>query len=293
MSAHAPTVEAVDWQGQPALRLRDRSGASATVALHGAHLLSWRTADGRERLYLSPTTRSGPGQAVRGGVPVIFPQFSQRGPDTSLPRHGFARARAWHALPSPAGPGAAVMLRLVDDDATRAIWPQAFELTLGVRLQGEQLGIELACTNTGSSSFAFSAALHSYFAVDRIDSTRLDGLQGTRFLDTTGDREQVDAAPAVAFDGQEIDRIHWGVGERALTLRTPTAALRIESDGFDDAVVWNPGPHKAAALNDLGRGDEAHFVCVEAAAIGAPPRLAPGERWRGAQKLSALDSAAS
>lgn len=288
MSAAPPAVDAVDWQGQPALRLRDGGGASATVALHGAHLLSWCPPDGRERLYLSGATRSGPGQAVRGGVPVIFPQFSQRGPDTSLPRHGFARTRAWQVLPADAGQGAAVSLVLRDDESTRAIWPQGFELTLGLRLRGEQLAIELDCVNTGTSSFAFSAALHSYFAVEHIASTRLEGLQGTRLLDTVVDREQVDDAPAIAFDGQEIDRIHWGVGERVLTLRTPAGALRIEAEGFDDAVVWNPGPQKAAALNDLGRGDEARFVCVEAAAIGAPPRLAPGARWRGVQRLTAL-----
>jgi glucose-6-phosphate 1-epimerase len=186
------------------------------------------------------------------------------------------------------GAGAAVSLQLRDDDATRALWPQAFELTLSLQLHGKQLAIELGCVNTGATSFAFSAALHSYFAVDDITTTRLEGLQGTRFLDTTCDREQVDDAPALAFDGVEIDRIHWGVGDRALTLRTPTGALRIEAEGFGDAVVWNPGAQKAAGLNDLSRGDEARFVCVEAAAIGVPPQLAPGGRWRGVQKLTAL-----
>lgn len=288
MSATSPGLEAIAWQGRPALRLRDGSGASATVSLHGAHLLSWCAPDGRERLYLSNATRSGPGQAVRGGVPVIFPQFSQRGPDASLPRHGFVRTRAWQAVPVASGQGATASLVLRDDDATRAIWPQAFELTLNVQLHGAELAIELGCVNNGTTSFAFSAALHSYFAVDRIDSARLEGLQGTRFLDTTCDRETVDDAPAIAFDGHEIDRIHWGVGDRALTLRTPSGVLRIEAEGFDDAVVWNPGAQKAAALKDLGRGDEACFVCVEAAAIGTPPRLAPGGRWRGVQKLTAL-----
>jgi len=281
-------VETVAWRGLPALRLRDADGASATIALHGGHLVSWCDAAGRERLYLSAATRSGPGQAVRGGVPVIFPQFSQRGPDTSLPRHGFARTRAWQLLTSKAADAeAALMLR--DDDATRAIWPHRFELQLEVRLHGPRLDMTLICTNTGASSFVFSAALHSYFAVERIDAARLEGLRDTHWLDTTCDREAIETADAIVFDGAEIDRIHWDAGDRALVLRTPTATLGIAAEGFGDVVVWNPGPRKAAALADLSPGDAARFVCIEAAAIGAPPLLAPGERWRGAQCLTALD----
>lgn len=281
-------VEAIDWRGLPALRLRGDGAAQVTVALHGAHVLSWCGPDGRERLYLSQATRIGPGEAVRGGVPVIFPQFSQRGPDTSLPRHGFARTRAWEPVDAAGGEGVALALRLRDDETTRAIWSHRFELILTVRLHAAQLAIELACLNAGSSSFAFSAALHSYFAIDHIATTQLEGLQGTRFLDTTCDREQTEAAAAIAFDGSEIDRIHWSMGERALRLRTRTGVLGIAAQGFDDAVVWNPGGRKAAALADLTRGDEVRFVCIEAAAIGAPPQIAPGGVWRGVQRLSVL-----
>ena len=32
-------------------------------------------------------------QPIRGGVPVIFPQFGR--PDQSLPMHGFARSSLW------------------------------------------------------------------------------------------------------------------------------------------------------------------------------------------------------
>ena len=68
--------------------------ARATVLPYGAHVTSWITADGDERLYLSGRTAYRAGAAIRGGVPVIFPQFSDVGP---LPRHGFARTRAWRA----------------------------------------------------------------------------------------------------------------------------------------------------------------------------------------------------
>ena len=83
------SVQLTEFQGQPALRLRAPDGAQATVLLHGAHLVSWIPAGGQEQLYLSPTTLYGEGRAVRGGVPVVFPQFNMRGPLAA--KHGLSR----------------------------------------------------------------------------------------------------------------------------------------------------------------------------------------------------------
>ena len=99
-----PNFEHVDFNGLPCVRLRGANGASALIALHGAQLLSWKTghssvgdapADGRERLFLSERARFAEGAAIRGGVPVIFPQFAGRGP---LPKHGFARTLPWRLI---------------------------------------------------------------------------------------------------------------------------------------------------------------------------------------------------
>ena len=80
----------------------------ARVVLHpyGAHVVSWTTADGDERLFLSPRSAYSEGAAIRGGVPVIFPQFNQRGPDFDVPRHGFARNRRWRRCSCAAAPPA-------------------------------------------------------------------------------------------------------------------------------------------------------------------------------------------
>ena len=88
--------------GQPGLRLRLPCGDTAWVALQGAQVLSW-VASGRERLYLSPKTLLDGQSAIRGGVPVCFPQFNQRGP---LPKHGFVRNLPWAVVPDEARPPA-------------------------------------------------------------------------------------------------------------------------------------------------------------------------------------------
>ena len=82
----------------PKMVLSTADGARAEIYLHGAHLTSWVPAGGSEALFLSPKAEFVQGSAIRGGVPVIFPQFSDLGP---LPKHGFARTLDWEPVASP------------------------------------------------------------------------------------------------------------------------------------------------------------------------------------------------
>jgi len=276
-------IEATQVLGQPAMRLRAPDGAEATVLLHGAQLVSWIPAGDVERLYLSPQAVAGPGQAVRGGVPVIFPQFEKRGP---LPRHGLARSRAWQWVEGIARGGHVIgVLKLVDDEATRTIWPHAFEAELSFSLSGLRLDVELAITNTGEQPFDFTAALHTYLRCDDVRRARLSGLYGTRYLDTVANEEQRQEIDPQGFAG-EIDRIYFDVQE-PLALSTAMGRMNIEQEQFTDVVVWNPGPEKAAALADLPDDGWLQMLCVEAASIGRPVRLAPGEDWAGRQGFEA------
>ncbi|WP_229425240.1 hypothetical protein [Massilia sp. Se16.2.3] len=70
---HMDATIATTWGQLPALLLSAPDGAQATVTLYGAHLVSWRGADGRERLFCSARSSQDGAKAIRGGVPVIFP----------------------------------------------------------------------------------------------------------------------------------------------------------------------------------------------------------------------------
>ena len=88
----------------------------------------------------------------------------------------------------------------------------------------------------------------------------------------------------------EIDRIYFdahAIHKAPLTLATAMGRMAISSEGFDDVVVWNPGPAQAAALADLPDADWQHFLCVEAAQIGRPVTLAPGQEWIARQGFDA------
>ncbi|HEX6598190.1 MAG TPA: D-hexose-6-phosphate mutarotase [Gemmatimonadaceae bacterium] len=271
--------------GLPMVALRSTDGAIAHVYLHGAHVTSWKPArDGDERLFLSERSEFRPGVAIRGGIPVIFPQFAAEGP---LPRHGFARTSEWMLdSVSTKGGDAIASLSLRDSADTRAIWNHEFLATLGVRVGGDQLVVTLTVENCGTAPLSFTAALHSYLRVFDARDTTLVGLRGTKHRESGEPGTLVkETGDALRFDGK-VDRVYVDV-PRTLTLWEPERSLEIGFDTFPDAVVWNPGPAKAAALADMEPGGERHMACVEAAVVQRPVTLGAGEQWSGTQRFRA------
>lgn len=260
--------------------------ARVEASAFGAHLLSWRC-HGHERLYLSPSASIGAGKAIRGGVPVIFPQFAERGDG---PRHGFARTLEWEA--APADPQAArLSFRLHDREETRHHWPHRFEAGLDIEPGADRLRIALSVRNLDRAAFEFSAALHTYLAVADIAATLVHGLEDRPYLDSARGGAPCPPSDApVRFDG-EVDRIYLDT-RRPVRITDGEQMLRCEAQGFADTVVWNPGEALAAGMADLAPGGHRRFVCVEAAQVLQPVRLEPGEAWTGAQILIVEGSAA-
>ena len=272
----AMQIEPVSFRDIPCIRITSE-GATALVALHGAQVLSWIPADGRERLFLSERAVFTESQPIRGGIPVVFPQFSERGP---LQKHGFARIRQWRCD------------GLEDDSAVFALagdgrdteWPHPFRARLRVGLAAHRLAVALEIENTGNAPLAFTAALHSYLRVDDIAQVAIEGLQGCDYEDSAnGGTLHRQHDYEVTFAG-ETDRIYNDV-VAPLALVDGERRLDIEQDGFGDAVVWNPGEHLCARLIDLAPDDWRRFVCVEAGQVLQPVVLGPGEQWNGSQAL--------
>ena len=279
-------------QGTPCLRLANAQGDSALVALQGAQVLSW-VAGGRERLYLSPRAVLDGHTAIRGGIPVCWPQFNQRGP---LPKHGFARNLAWQPLPEQPGDrpaGAAlpstVCLELADDAATQAQWPACFAAQLTVSLAPGSLRVALQVRNTGAAAanaWDFTGALHTYLRVDDVEQVRLEGLDGCDRWDALTDARARQQGP-VTFSG-EYDRV-FGAPAGPLHLREGAHALEItQSASLANTVVWNPGAALCARLPDMPPDGYRTMLCVEAAQIDTPITLAPQAQWQGWQTLRVL-----
>jgi glucose-6-phosphate 1-epimerase len=253
----------------PAVQLKSPDGAEATITLYGAHLVSWKTADGRERMFLSAKSALDGSKAIRGGVPVIFPQFAARG--TGM-RHGFARVLPWRVVDSGIASGEAyAVFALADADLPTQIadqWRYKFTLSLRVAIKGSELAMSLDVKNDGDVPFPFATALHTYHMVDDVTAVRIDGVR-----------------PATITIDDKLDEVFEEIGGK-VTLASGAGTLRLEQQGFTDAVVWNPGAADTAALPDMEDDEYKRFVCIEPALLG-PATLEAGQSWRGHYNVTA------
>jgi glucose-6-phosphate 1-epimerase len=264
-----------------AVRITSADGAQAVITLFGAHVVSWTTAGGEEQLFCSSRSVLDGSKAIRGGIPLIFPQFSERGKGM---RHGFARVSEWRLL-NAGHEGAAGFAEFALDcgDRLGAPWPHDFSLLFRVAVEGDSLDLSLQVRNTGQSPFAFSSALHSYLAVADIAKARVDGLQNLRYSDQTlpgtpeGKQENAELACT-----NTLDRIYFD-SPANLALRDGEKELALHQEGFVDAVVWNPGPN--AGLADMADEEYRRFICIEPACI-EPVSLQPGGEWQGRHRIT-------
>ena len=276
MEQRMNTITLVPFGQLPAVRLTAPDGAQAIITLYGAHLVSWKSAGGAEHLFCSARSALDGSRAIRGGVPLVFPQFNERGPGL---RHGFARVSDWALVDSGSEVGeggqgdasgtAFAVFALEPHDlapATAQAWPHDFLLQLRVSIGGDKLAMAFDVHNRGAAQFAFSCALHTYHLVDQVADVRIDGVCDTELA-----------------IGDALDQIFYGIDGRT-TLRAGCSTLTLEQDGFTDAVVWNPGAVNAAALVDLDDDEYQRFVCIEPAVI-APVTLQAGESWLGRYRI--------
>lgn len=280
-----PCIEDIEFHGIPALRVSGPQGSSAVVSRLGGQVLSWTTPDGRERLYLSERAVFDGSAAIRGGVPVCFPQFAERG---DLPKHGFVRTREWEVSARRSGDDyALVTLEIGDDAETHALWPHRFRLELTLMIEADRIDLELCVANTGELPFEFTAALHTYLRVVQVEDVAVEGLYGHDYRDATdGNKVVRDSGTELLIEG-ETDRVYRHV-RRPQMLRAGNLSLGIQQQGFPDTVVWNPWVEKCAALADMPDDDWRHMLCIEAAAADVVQELGAGDEWYGRQTLVAL-----
>lgn len=289
-AAHAGQAAAacqhIMFRGQPAWRVSLPQGDAVQVSQQGAQVLSW-VSGGRERLFLSPLAHVDGQSAIRGGVPVCFPQFNQRG---TLAKHGFARNLMWRVQgETVVAPGATeVSWCLTDSAATRHVWPCRFAAVLQLTLSPGGLLITLSVTHVGApddatADLAFTGALHTYLAVDDVERATLSGLGGQPEWNAVTDARG-QAADTLRF-GDEFDRVYTSAGG-ALCLADGDHRLLIsQSDSFADTVVWNPGAALGAQLADMPENGYRHMLCVEAAAVHTAITVPLGATWQGWQRL--------
>lgn len=268
--------------------IKSNDGAKAEIYLHGAHLCSWVPANGAEQLFVSKTSALQENEAIRGGVPIIFPQFAGLG---SLPKHGFARTAMWKCTSNGhhADGTAFAQFELRENIDRLLLWPHIFQLQYQVNVRANELLLEMRVTNLGDTAFSFTSAMHTYFKLDDLHRTQVHGLGGLTYRDTITNQNNCIQDEAILNVSAEIDRIYANTQE-AIVIAQAHQQLTLSQTGFSDAVVWNPGEEKGQQLKDLEPDGYRHMLCVEAGAIMQPITLAPGEVWSGSQTMRLLNN---
>ncbi|KAK1686197.1 hypothetical protein QYE76_047045 [Lolium multiflorum] len=277
--------------------LREVRGNSVEVYLYGGHVTSWKDEHGEELLFVSNKAIFKPPKAIRGGIPICFPQFSNFG---HLEAHGFARNRTWIVdtdpppFPVPVSSRAYIDLILKPTEEDLKIWPHSFEYRLRIALgPGGDLMLtsRIRNSNADAKSFTFTFAYHTYFSISDISEIRVEGLETLDYLDNLQDRARfTEQGDAIVFES-ELDRIYLGTPSKiAIIDHEKKRTFVVRKGGLPDAVVWNPWDKKAKAMSDFGDDEYKRMVCVEAAAIEKPITLKPGEEWTGKLELSAVPS---
>jgi glucose-6-phosphate 1-epimerase len=258
--------------------LRHSGGATAEIYLFGATLCSYKTPAGKEQIFVSPGAIYDGKKAIRGGVPVVFPQFGQ--PDKAMAQHGFARSTVWSIKEiADSEEDARVILTLSDSEATRAVWNYPFSLEYIVVLTATSLKMTLRAENTGDAPFSFNFLLHTYFDIPDVGEVAVRGLAGRSYID------KVDGGTTKEESGPEIilhsftDRVYVGKtpGAKDVTIGTKDGStmFAVINEGFIagevqpcDVVVWNP--YEDASPGDLPTPAFKNFICVEPGLVSKP-----------------------
>ncbi|MBE9604016.1 aldose 1-epimerase family protein [Acetobacteraceae bacterium H6797] len=276
-------------------------GLSAAIKLTGAELCSLQDAEGREWLWQA-------GPAWPRHAPVLFPivgklkgdRLQAKGQDFRVTQHGFARDKRF--TPS-AQSASACTFTLQDDAETRALFPFAFRLIIGWKIEQGALVQTLTVENPGAEPLPFSLGLHPAFAWP-LPGARdkaghwLDFAQSEpapiRRLDNGG----LDEARPSPIAGNRLD-LHDGLFAEDAIILDPVASrgLRfVGPEGQAMTVQWEGFP----TLGIWSKPGGADFLCIEpwqgyASPVGwdgdfaAKPgtvTLAPGEARRFTARFS-------
>jgi glucose-6-phosphate 1-epimerase len=120
-----------------------------------------------------------------------------------------------------------------------------------------------------------------------VESVQVRGLEGLRLRDKLTRIEAEESSLPVRLAGP-MDRVYMDVpGPVRVVDQVACRTLRVELEGFRDAVVWNPWEEGSREFDDMDLDEWRGMLCVEPAVAAAPLELAPGARWTGSQRLVA------
>eukprot|EP00956_Cyclotella_meneghiniana_P029054 scaffold69317_cov77-Cyclotella_meneghiniana.AAC.2 len=226
-------------------------------------------------------------KAIRGGIPLCFPQFGQ--PDKSYPQHGFLRNNYWSIVNGSKfdnEEGAGISLELYLKDVVNA------------RGGKWDVGTNLDCKCT------FMVLLHTYYLVAEkkaLDGSvcNVKGLEGYTVSDKISGQDYILGSDPITIPEQIIDRVYSppeGKVDLEVTVAAgPTNTISLKASGQVDGqqvpisgVVWNPHEINAKKMGDFGDDQYNEMICVEPGMLSNVPMLQGGKSASCTQVMTCL-----
>jgi len=300
----------------PVVIKHEASGAQCTVYPYGATVTSFITSKGDETIFVSSLAKRDGSKAIRGGVPLVFPQFGQ--PNKDMPQHGFLRRNYWkysNVFSNEQEAGCDFTLDLkdvVDARGDEGIWSVASSSKSGVdcscrfevRMTAETLTNRLIIQNKGTNSFNYQTLFHTYYKVNGAKAldpslTNVQGFEGYNVEDKiTGESYVQDDSPIIV--DCEVDRIYtpptsknivdviFCTGEGNTKLGLKSYATTNGKEVPVSAVVWNPFIEKSKKMADFGDEEYHEMICVEPGVISVDTPLEPGTECVFTQEITSI-----
>jgi len=255
--------------------------ATAKISLYGAHVTSYKPVGKEDVLWMSSQSAFEDGKAIRGGIPVCFPWFGPHAEDTQKPQHGFARLSFWEVKKTSTLTNGAIQLQLElsSNEETKKMWPFDFIAMITINV-GERLSISLSVKNTGSQSFTYTDALHTYFNVSDLSNITIAGLQNTGYYEAGSNELKTQAESLLTITKEENRRYVDHTNDCLIADSNFARTILVGKSGSKITVVWNPGEATTKNIGDIPDDGYKTFICVEAVnALNDVVTVEPGNEF--------------
>lgn len=271
------TLSLVEGSGDLPMLWVNTPWSAAEIYLQGAHVATFQKENEPAMLFLSEESQFAAGKPIRGGVPVILPWFGPREGDVA---HGFARTTTWELAETKQERDGSVRVVLRLPDCPEMVkWPKPFAAEYTVTV-GKTLKLALKIENISKErELVLEDCLHTYFEVGDIGSVKISGLRGVKYLDKmAGGAEKTETNEEITVSS-EVDRVYMDT-KGTVTIQDAKLGrvIRVEKQGSNSTVVWNPWIAKSKAMADFGDEEYQRMVCVESGNVAKNKlTLKPGE----------------
>ncbi|KAE9984299.1 hypothetical protein EG327_005060 [Venturia inaequalis] len=267
------------------------SGDTVEIYRHGATVSSWTSSSKEQQLFLSSASVLDGSAALRGGIPVVFPNFATPPTNHStskMPQHGFARNSTWNFVGSQKTEEGSSLDLVFHLNSSSLItkyqqdWPYRVDLTYTVILSPNKLTAKIKVVNTDKVPFEFQYLLHSYLALPDITQATVSGLEGSTYQDKTQDYKVIAEKSNAVTITNETDRIYTPPTiDRPVVLNIAgKPRVSVSRENLPDVTVWNLWETKAGTTKDFApKTAWKNYLAIEPGHVVKFMKIAAGSTW--------------